>query len=234
MRGQASVDRAFTLVELLIVIGIIALLIGMVLPAMTRVRKTAINVECASNLRQMGNAIVMYASEHDQRLPYVLEPVWKSDGTLDFDSANPMTSPLSMRSVLQRYLPGGDNVYVCRAATLGYPRQSMAMTYRISSANNFDGQPRTVDQLMTPTGPRYEYSLKYLNGRVFKQLYIDSAVYPFKLEKGAGPFYLVRDFVVQNSGGEFLPPHPVKRYNQLRLDMSVTSEKDPRFAFTSP
>ena len=234
MRGRVCCVRGFTLVELLIVVGIIALLIGMTLPAMTRVRKTAINVECSSNLRQIGNAILIYANEHDQRLPYVLEPIWKSDGTLDFDSADSMTSPLSMRNVLMRYMPGGDKVYVCRAATLGYPRREMAMTYRISSANNFDGQPRTIEQLTTPAGPRYEYSLKYLNGRVFKQLYIDSAVYPFKLERGAGPFYLVRDFVVQTSGGEFRPPHPLKRYNQLRLDMSVTAEKDPRFAFTTP
>jgi hypothetical protein len=38
--------------------------------------------------------------------------------------------------------------------------------------------------------------------------------------------------VSQSGSGEFNSPHPQQRYSQLRLDMSVTSEKDPRYAFT--
>ena len=69
-RGEFGQRRtAFTLVELLVVIGIIAILVAILLPTLRRVRESANVTTCQSNMREVGNALVMYANDNRDVFP---------------------------------------------------------------------------------------------------------------------------------------------------------------------
>src|SRR3954454_3596782 len=89
---RLSKHRAFTLVELLVVIGIIALLISILLPALNRARDASRTLKCLSNLRQMGLAFQMYASNNKQYLPFPNTTMILNDptqGYLWFNAVDP-------------------------------------------------------------------------------------------------------------------------------------------------
>jgi len=113
--------HGFTLVELLVVIGIIAVLISLLLPALNRARAHAISVQCLSNLRQIGQISFQYAQENGGWLPPSRPDVPASitaGGDIAGNSTPPSQNPgpsHRLRQDLHRRLKNATGIFYCPA-----------------------------------------------------------------------------------------------------------------------
>ena len=132
-RCVARRARGFTLVELLVVIGIIAVLIGILLPALSRARAIANRTACLSNMRQMGTALQMFAQDNKLYLP----KAWFNSGPTPSasnyndtaDYANLKGESWGYRDpmwgwdfVLMKYLKGNKQLFRCPSDDSGMVR----------------------------------------------------------------------------------------------------------------
>jgi prepilin-type N-terminal cleavage/methylation domain-containing protein len=113
--------RGFTLVELLVVIGVVALLAALLVPTLASAKDKVRRVSCLSNLRQVGLAIHLYADEQDGNIPYgPVAPPFTSPASF-YPSTGTPTSLLSLQSgapvglglLLHHYLADAPRVLFC-------------------------------------------------------------------------------------------------------------------------
>lgn len=98
--------KAFTLVELLVVIAVIAILAGMFMPALSRAREKGRQTACLSNMRQIGVAMMSYAAENCDSLPYGYAYTWPDQQYVYW-----------WQDLCRPYI-GNDGVYKCPGATV--------------------------------------------------------------------------------------------------------------------
>jgi prepilin-type N-terminal cleavage/methylation domain-containing protein/prepilin-type processing-associated H-X9-DG protein len=117
MRKRQS---AFTLVELLVVIGIIAVLISVLLPALSSARRQANAVKCLSHMRQFGLAFQLYAGEYKGAFPVVRQD-YPDDGLIPTNQIN-----VYWTDMLAKYVTAGK------------------MNFQINNQNDFDAARKSV------------------------------------------------------------------------------------------
>jgi prepilin-type N-terminal cleavage/methylation domain-containing protein/prepilin-type processing-associated H-X9-DG protein len=148
--GMKRRTRAFTLVELLVVIGIIALLISILLPALSKARQTAQTVQCLTQLRQFGQIDVMYSTDNKG---FMFPCFWYGD------PFRPGIPSYYLKDILSSYLKLSDaeknapmsgpaqRIYVCPIVQQDNVRQ-FPLTYSCNEGVHPDEEP--INTAVTP------------------------------------------------------------------------------------
>ena len=146
-RGNNSRNCGFTLVELLVVIGIIAVLVSILLPTLSKARKSANKTVCLSHVRQLATAATAYMAEHKQVFPYqsartpaVIDPLNDTTGPGGAQTPTWVT-------LLWPYMGKNTRILIC-------PTQPKAITSGTSAVTNQLAAGYVANGLLTHFGGR--------------------------------------------------------------------------------
>jgi prepilin-type N-terminal cleavage/methylation domain-containing protein/prepilin-type processing-associated H-X9-DG protein len=190
-------DRAFTLIELLTVVAVIAVLVSMLLPAVARLRKQARAVQCSHNLREIGSAVMIFATNNDSRGP----------GGGNFGSP-PSGSSMSWHTILnaevfegKQYIPRfapteGSKLY-CPEAYFGYSTGTNARSYHMNTNVALYNKPADIATGTLAAGSLQVRGakLQYLNNKFYNSGTLWNYNYGPKLNtfRSASTKYLINE-----------------------------------------
>lgn len=196
-------SRAFTLVELLVVVAIVALLLGVLIPALSKARDLARLTACGANLRQLMTAVHTYGADFDDRVPAGPEGPspfgrpWTEVNGAGIWLGDPLHATMGHGLLLDPYLGGQEQAYFCpdddqnvgdselarvgtdqnARASYAYRHLSQASDQRVSSLGENDvGLPARAVMLDTESyGPGEMYHSVH-DGESVNIAYLDAHV----------------------------------------------------------
>jgi prepilin-type N-terminal cleavage/methylation domain-containing protein/prepilin-type processing-associated H-X9-DG protein len=179
---RSSIRHGFTLVELLVVIGIIALLISVLLPTLASARRSANSVKCLASLKEIGNAFSMYAIDNKGMYPAVRDNQIKSStgGALDRRWTDYISKYISKKG---QNFTGSQDVSQIRAASVLWGCPEFAKTFEFDATKaNWHSENVYTGYAMNPY-PAHPYDGAYpastygMRNNATRQGYLPQSMY---------------------------------------------------------
>jgi prepilin-type N-terminal cleavage/methylation domain-containing protein/prepilin-type processing-associated H-X9-DG protein len=202
MKGAKVTKKSgFTLIELLVVIAIIALLMAILMPALSRARDQGRRVTCGNNLKQIGLCLNMYGSDYDAKLPLNNSGYWLWDVAYS-------TTDYMLRT-------GGDrHIFYCPCDTTKRP--DMAILWQFSQSPPYGSTPEHVAE---PTDPRERANRYRVTGYFWLMDLQDGRPENQRPRGVPDSWKWPRTLNVRNAGG-----------TELVLDATLSTGSDPETA----